>query len=336
MKHLIFGTGLIGGFVGGGLIKAGLDVAFLGRDKQREAMQDGLIVSALEVTEHELPAPIFFSDDSHTRQESIYDVIWLTVKATAVKSCVEQLSNLATDSTVIICCQNGFGSDAPLRAALKNQTILNATVGFNVAQQTPNHLHRSTDGHLVIESHPKLTGLAEKINCDLLPCHEAQDIEAERWAKLQLNLANPVNALADVPTKTMAEDPDYRKVIITLMNELLAITKAKGLKLPKLTALPATWLPRVMGLPNMLYLKLAQKTLAIDPTARVSMWWDLSQNKPTEIQFLNQAVVNAGLELGIDCPINQRIVALIKKVEHGEVQIGISGSELQSLLGLRQ
>ena len=38
--------------------------------------------------------------------------------------------------------------------------------------------------------------------------------------------------------------------------------------------------------------------LEVDPTVRTSMWWDLSQGKPTEIDFLNGAVVAAGRRLG--------------------------------------
>ena len=66
------------------------------------------------------------------------------------------------------------------------------------------------------------------------------------------------------------------------------------------------------------------------------MWWDLSQGKKSEIDFLNAAVVNQGLKLGIDCPKNKRIVELVKEVESGQRKIGVSGSELQALLGINK
>ncbi len=336
MTHLVFGTGLIGGFLAGGLLKAGTNTVMLGREKQRVAMQQGLRISDLNGNQVELAAPVFHTNGTPGLQSCTdFNVIWLTVKCTAVQASLEQLSQLVTPTTIIVCCQNGFGSDEIVSEAFPNNTVLTAIVGFNVAEHEPAHLHRSTDGALVVESHPSLNLFVERLNCALLPAHVSTDINAERWAKLQLNLANPVNALADVPTKTMLEDRSYRVVIAALMRELLSVTSAMDLTLPKLTALPANVLPFIMGLPNFIYLKLAQKTLAIDPSARVSMWWDLSQGKPSEIDYLNHAVVEQGRTLGIDCPINQRIVSLIKQVESGELKIGISGVELQRKLGLR-
>ena len=312
MKHLIFGTGLIGSFLGGGLHNAGFDVSFLARKRQIEAMKSGFTVSALDGPKVALPPPVF----------------------TAVADCMKELENYIKDGSIIVCCQNGFGSEAIVKSSFPNITVLTATVGFNVANQGDQHFHRSTQGSLVVESHDKVKSVVELLDKNLLPSHLSSDIHAERWEKLQLNLANPVNALADIPTKAMTEERDYRLVSAALMSELLKVVNRMGISLPKLTALPASYLPGLMKLPNFLYLRLAQRTLAIDPTARVSMWWDLSQNIKTEIDFLNGSVVNQAKELGIECPVNERIIELIKEVETGKRQMGISGKELQSLLGV--
>ncbi len=336
MKHLVFGTGLIGGFIAGGLIEAGFETQLLGREKHQQAMCKGLVISDLNGHSKNLPAPSFLTlrDGSNANETSTFDIVWLAVKATAVERCLTQLEQLITPATIIICCQNGFGSDCLLRSTFPKNTVLSAVVGFNVAEKSGSHLHRSTDGSLVLESHAKLNDIFLTLNTDTMPTHIVNDIEAQRWAKLQLNLANPVNALADIPTKAMVEDPEYRKVIVALMKELLEVTKAKGIELPKLTPLPARFLPKIMSLPNWLYLILAQKTLAIDPTARVSMWWDLSQDKPSEINYLNQAVVDEGKKWKVACPYNERIVQLIYEVEQGTLTLGLSGIELQKRLGI--
>lgn len=331
MKHLVFGTGLIGGFLAGGLISAGIDTVLLGREKHRRTMKNGLTLTDLNGTELKLKPPCFWD----VKNDVQFDVIWLTVKGSSVASSLEQLNSLVSDNTIIICCQNGFGSDRTIRPELPTHTILNAIVGFNVAEPAAAHLHRSTDGSLVVEAHPMINSAVALINSPLLPAHTSTNIQAERWAKLQLNLANPVNALSDLPTKSMTEDPDFRKVIAVLMRELLLVTEKMKLDLPKLTALPAKLLPSVLSLPNWLYLRLAQKTLAIDPSARASMWWDLSQGKVSEIAYLNQAVVDQGMSLGVDCRYNQRLVQLIREVEQGTIKIGMTGIELQNRLGIK-
>lgn len=328
MTHLVFGTGLIGGFIAGGLIKQGLLTHLLGREKHQTAMRDGLTLSDLEGNESALSAPQF----SHTDDKQLYDFIWLTVKCYSVQRSLEQLRKIVQRSTVIICCQNGFGSSQTLREAFPNNIVLNAVIGFNVAERASNHLHRSTDGWLVVESHQQINDVVAKLDSALLPTKSSADILAERWAKLQLNLSNPVNALADVPVKAMTEDAGYRKIIAALMRELLTVTKQMNLSLPKLTPVPANCLPLIMELPNWLYLKLAHKMLAIDPTARQSMWWDLSQGKESEIMYLNQAVVEQAKHYGIECPVNQKVIELIKAVENGEALIGFSAEQLTQRL----
>ncbi|MEM7359017.1 MAG: 2-dehydropantoate 2-reductase [Pseudomonadota bacterium] len=331
-QHLVFGTGLIGGYLAGTLIAQGFATHLLGRAKSRNDMASGLTIGDYLGNEASVPAPIFIDANESSNFE--YDVIWLTVKCTAIESALETLGKLVTPQTTIICCQNGLGSDEPLRATFPNNPILTAVVGYNVAEPGPGHLHRSTEGKLVIESTELVDSIVAQLNCDLLPTVSSSEILAEQWAKLQLNLANPVNALADVPTKQMTETAGYRKIIAALMAELLMVTKAMNLSLPNVTALPGTWLPTLLRTPDWLYKKIAQKTLAIDPTARVSMWWDLQGKRRTEVDFLNGAVVAHGRALGLVCPVNEKIVNLIHEVEAGKREIGLSPEQMAELLGL--
>ena len=204
-------------------------------------------------------------------------------------------------------------------------------VQFNVVEVEPGHLHRGTEGPVSLESLGAggfSESLAKEVDCALLPVHSCEDMKSLLWAKLQLNLANGVNALADIPIKAMLEQRDYRRCFALLQNELIAVTKARAVVLPKITPVPAHILPKMLTLPNFLFTLLASKMLAIDPAARMSMWWDLSQNKKTEIDFLNGAVVDAGEEFGVDCPANKALVAMIKKAEAGELKRGISAADM--------
>jgi 2-dehydropantoate 2-reductase len=156
------------------------------------------------------------------------------------------------------------------------------------------------------------------------------------WAKLQLNLGNSVNALADIPVKAMLQQRGYRRVIAMLMQELLLVTDKLGISLPKVTSLPAHWIPKVLRLPDFLFQRIANKMLAIDPNVRTSMWWDVSQGKETEIDYLNGAIVAQAQHVGLKCQVNQRIIQLIKaqrSVDHaGRSGQAIEAEELLNLL----
>lgn len=328
MTQLVFGAGLIGGYLAGALNAQGLTTRLVARPNIQAKLESGLTLTDLNNNRAE---SISLSFHSVEHSEAV-SVLWLTVKCTAVAASLADLQTVIGPNTVVICCQNGFGSDQIIRDAFPNNTVLNAVVGFNVAEQAPGHLHRSTDGKLVVEWHPKIARLVQELNCGLLPATCSRQFLADQWAKLQLNLANPVNALADIPVKAMTEDRGYRKIIAALMQELLAVTNALQLELPKITAAPPHLIPHLMRLPNFIFTRIAQKMLAIDPTARTSMWWDVSQGKPSEIEFLNGAVVREGKALGIDCPMNAAIVRLVRQVETGQQTIGLSAAELQTAL----
>ena len=323
--HVIFGAGLIGGYLAGNFLSRGLRTAVVGRANKLAGFKRGLkITDFLGNTAHATEVPEY--------QTGEISALYMTMKCTGVAASIPDLKNIIQTDTIIVCCQNGFGSDQVIRDAFPDNIVLSAVVGFNVAEKQAGHLHRSTDGKFVIEHHPWLAKELEQIDCAALPISSTKNILAERWAKLQLNLANPVNALADVPVKTMTEDAGFRKIIAGLMQEMFLVTDELGIKLPKITAVPAKALPRIMRLPNWLFLRIAQKMLAIDPTARTSMWWDLDQNRTTEIAYINGTIVNEAERLGLSCPLNTRLVKLIQLVENGDAKIGQSAVELNRLL----
>ena len=80
-----------------------------------------------------------------------------------------------------------------------------------------------------------------------------------------------------------------------------------------MTLLAASWLPRILALPNALFRLLANKMLAIDPLARSSMWHDIMARRATEIDFINGAVLDLAQKLKIETPVNRPLVALIKQ-----------------------
>lgn len=326
-QHIIFGAGLVGGYLGATLRYKGESVALVVRPQLRSRYEKGLLLTDFSGNQGEAQGFTLIDSDAKTAPLKA-DFLWLTVKCTGVDVALQQLPDYVGPDTVIICCQNGLGSDAPVKQAFPDNTVLKLMFQFNVASPAENHLHRSTDGEVAIEDHEAVRPLLQRVRSPLLPINAYEDMNPILWAKLQLNLSNAIGALGDITTKAMLEDRDYRKVLVLLMKELLAVTRAQGLDLPKLTGLDAEQLPGFMSLPNWLFKLLGRRMLAIDPNARLSMWWDMKNGKPTEVDHLNGAVVSAGKRLGIDCPCNQTMVELVHAVERGELQQGMSGEYL--------
>lgn len=309
---MVFGAGLIGCYLGGVLSHLAFNTQLICRAATREKLLNGIVLS--DYQQHESP-PIPLQFAEHNSQVK-YDYIWLTVKCTAIEQAILDIAPFVHSNSVIFCCQNGLGSDAPVKHAFPNNTVLRVMVAFNVVERRAGHYHRGSQGECVIEQSVAgsylVENLVDTIKCDYLPVSITNQMSALLWAKLQLNLGNAVNALANIPVKQMLEQRAYRMVIAQLMKELLDVSDRLDITLPKVTSIPAHWIPTVLRLPNFLFKRVANKMLAIDPEVRTSMWWDVSQHKPTEIHFLNGAIVQQANKLGLPCQANQTIVTLIE------------------------
>lgn len=313
-RHLIFGVGLIGGFMAGCFASKGLSVSVFGRESMRKRFAGQLTVTDYLGNEAVTSDIDFVCADDAIKP---FDFVWLTVKCTGLEQALLDMSPFVGPETVILSCQNGLGCDHDVRKAFPCNEVRRVIMASNVAQESDAHLHRGSQGDLFVEEYTCRNGqnLAQQVSCDLLEAQNIENMEAYSWAKLQLNLANAVNALADVPVKVMLGNRAYRRIISGAMSELIAVAHASGIILPKMAAIPMHWIPKVLNTPNVLFSILGAKMMDIDPTVRTSMWWDLSAKRITEVDFLNGAVVNRGHELGIACPVNEKIVALIHDVE---------------------
>ncbi len=334
--HIVFGAGLIGCFLGGVFTALGHDTKLVCRARIKKKLSNGLKLTDYLGNTVEAKTLNFLDPEdlkNDTNKENFCDFLWVTVKCTGVDQASRDIHPMVGPDTIILCCQNGLGSDQIMKERYPQNTVLRVMVHFNVAEIKPGHLHRGSEGSLTIEITPKsedvIAKLSKKINTSIMPVSKTSEIQALLWAKLQLNLGNSVNALANIPVKTMLQQKKYRLVIAALMKELLTVTKTSDIKLPKVTALPGKYIPFVLSLPNFLFNLIANKMLAIDPTVRTSMWWDLSQGKKTEIDYLNGAIVKAAKDLNLHCPANENIIKLIKTIENSREQNqGISASEL--------
>ncbi len=337
--HIIFGAGLIGGFLGGILTSLDITTKLVCRPSTKKKLNNGLkltdyLGNATTVDTIDFIEP---QDAVDKNQKAIQcDFLWITVKCTGIEQASKDITPFVGPDTILLCCQNGLGSDTIIRKKFPKNPVLRVMVPFNVAEPNPGHLHRGSEGKLTIEIDGKhnlaIETLAANMNTPLMPVDTTKEMRALLWAKLQLNLGNSVNALANIPVKKMLEQRYYRLVIAALMKELLLVTNSLHITLPKLTALPAKYIPFVLSLPNFLFNLVANKMLAIDPTVRTSMWWDLSQGKKTEIDYLNGSIVNSGKTIGTASPVNTTIINLIKQIEKdNELNIprkGISSQEL--------
>jgi Ketopantoate reductase PanE/ApbA len=83
MRHAVLGAGGVGGLVGGMLAKAGHPVTLLVRPGRGEQYPDRVSVQSEALGSFEAPVRVA------ERLEGEFDVVWITVKATALEAALE-------------------------------------------------------------------------------------------------------------------------------------------------------------------------------------------------------------------------------------------------------
>ena len=305
-QHIVFGAGLIGCYIGAVLTNLGFTTSLVCRPKVKENLKAGIKLTDYQNNQLEIPHIQVIDSDKLAQTQQTgkpADFLWITVKCTGVEKAAVDIAPLVSPQTVIFCCQNGLGSDAIVKQLYPDNIVLRVMVPFNVVEIAPGHFHRGSEGHLVTEFDDRcaemVKSLVALINSPALPFVTTTDMQAMMWAKLQLNLSNSVCALADIPVKAMLEQRGYRIIIAQLMTELLLVTDLLDIKLPKLTAVSAHIIPRILRLPDFIFKIVANKMLAVDPNVRSSMWWDVSQGKQTEIEHINGAILKHATILNV-------------------------------------
>jgi 2-dehydropantoate 2-reductase len=111
MRHAILGAGGVGGLVGGALVKTGHPVTLLVRPGRRDYYPERLSVQSETLGIFE--APVRLAD----RLDEPLDVVWITVKATALEAALHSVSKEQLGSSVVVPLLNGVDHVGLLRDA---------------------------------------------------------------------------------------------------------------------------------------------------------------------------------------------------------------------------
>ncbi len=245
------------------------------------------------------------------------DLVLVTVKSAGTAQAGSELGAVLKPDAVVLSLQNGIGNAQVLRQSLPRHTVLDGMVPFNVLNRGCGAFHQGSEGDLAAADHAALRAVQPLFDLAGLPLQLYADMLPVQWAKLLLNLNNPVNALSNRPLKEQLSQRAFRRCVALAQREALALLDAAGIRPARLTPLPAHWIPAMLSLPDAAFRVAANRMLRIDPLARSSMWEDLQAGRQTEIDWLGGEVLRLAERLGRAAPVNSRLMDLIRQAEHG-------------------
>jgi 2-dehydropantoate 2-reductase len=315
----VAGAGSIGCYVGGCLALEGRVVAFLGRPALAEEVGcHGMRISDLGEDDRTLaPGAVALTADP-VAALAWADIILVTVKSGATEGIAELIARHARVGAVVVSLQNGIGNVDRLSARLKGKcTVVGGMVPFNVVQTREAdgrpRFHRATSGTLLVGA--GIGGLRSLLDVRGVSVAEHADIAAVQWGKLLFNLNNALNALSGLPLAAELGDQRWRRLLAQQIDEALAVLKASNIRAAPIERVPPGLIPLILRLPDAVFRLAARRMLAIDPQARSSMWEDLERRRPTEIDYLQGAIVDMAGKVGASVPTNARVAGLVREAE---------------------
>jgi 2-dehydropantoate 2-reductase len=291
MNIVVLGAGAIGSLYGAKLASAH-DVTLIARpDHVRAIERDGLRLEGVESRTIRLRAA--------TAVDRIGPdtLILLTTKVSASAAALEPIAPLVRDDTTILCVQNGLGSEAIAKQAVDGRcVVLRGITQFGAIFRAPGVIDYVVAGHTLIEPHPRSAGIAELLTACELDGRVTGDIRAAIWRKLIFNcVINPITSILRCQVGQIA-DPRLDPLKSLVIDECVRVAAADGVRL------------------EIDFLKIIGDVFGSSKNI-ASMLQDLERGRPTEIDYMNGAVVALGSRYGIGCPVNEALTQIVKALE---------------------
>ncbi|WP_299351877.1 2-dehydropantoate 2-reductase [uncultured Shimia sp.] len=327
---VVAGAGSVGCFVGGLLARGAYDVTLLLRPALAETLlRQGLTLTSFTGMDEEL-SPDMFGIQTDPSCLAKADIILVTVKSGSTEEMGRLIAQYASEDAVIVSLQNGVGNAGILKDMLPERDVRAGMVSFNVVNLGGGRFHRGTSGDILIQKGPG--HVARTLSVMDLTFHERKSMIQIQWGKLLINLNNALNALSGLTLREQLDSMPWRRLMSDQMAEALRVLEKAGIETapPLGTPIPMRFIPKILRLPSPLFRRIARSMLTIDPQARSSMWEDLEQGRPTEIEELQGMIVELARENGMTAPLNQNAAELIREAERrGDGPPGLSAHEIR-------
>lgn len=299
MRIAVMAAGAVGGYFGARMAAARHDVSFIARGANLETIRtNGLKVESVHGDLH-LPNPNVTDDPAKIGP---VDIVLFAVKLWDTEKAAEQARPLVGPDTRVITLQNGVDSVERLAPILGADKVVAGSAYIATVISAPGVVtHTSKFARMVcgrIDGKPdaRLKAFTDAAQAAGIDIALSDAIDRERWQKFVFLVGlSGATGTTRKPLGPILADPDTRAFFHSLMREVVAIGRAKGV------ALPADFADDRM--------KFGESS---PPNFKASLLHDLERGNRLEIDWLAGKVVEVGRALGMPTPANEAVYAVLK------------------------
>lgn len=303
MKIVFFGAGGVGGYFGGRLAQAGVDVSFVARGAHLAAIRrDGLRIASPKGDAH--VTHVRASDDPADLGPA--DVVFLTVKMYDVDTAASALRPLVGPDTLVVTLQNGVEATDMVARRIGRAHVAGGVAYVAAVIAEPGLIrHTALDALIVGEldgaMSPRLLALRDAVSTAGFSFTASPDIRVDLWSKfVRLSVFSGMTSVMRSPVGVLRAHPPLLEMMAAAVDEALAVGRAQGVPLGD-------------GVKDEVFAMFR----GVPPQAKSSMLEDLERGRPLELPWLSGAVVRLGREAGVATPVHATIETLLAPLVHG-------------------
>lgn len=314
MRIAVIGTGAIGGTIAALLDRAGHEVEVTARGAGLTAIARHGI--RLDGAWGEHVAPVAASQ----RLSAAPELAFLCTKAQDAESAMIE-NRAALHGIPVVVVQNGLEGLEIANRILPDSDCVGALALYAAQYVDAGHVTVTATGATYLGAGAGEPGPAARLAAATLntamPAVATPNFIGCQWAKLVINMVNAVPAVTGLSVQQTIRDRALGRIVTAAMRETVRVGFAvgirygslQGLSQPALRAFAASplWAGRL--LPAMMARRMgARPNLG-------STLQSIRRGQPTEVDYLNGAVVSAAAAIGGTAPVNAALVAAVHEVE---------------------
>lgn len=295
MTYSVIGMGAIGGYYGGRLANAGLEVNFLSHSDYAYVVEHGLRVDSCD-GDFYLPHINAYHTPADMPKT---DVVVVGLKTVNNHLLPELLSPIIKEDTVVVLIQNGIGLEADLQAVFPKLHIV-AGLAFICSSKTkPGHVNHQCYGFINLGNYSCPQERFDQLLGDFRQAGiQAAEVpyEEARWKKAVWNMPfNGMTVALDTSTDKLLANPATRQLIYDQMMEVIGAANALGID-----TITSDFADQMI--------QMTDEMVPYSP----SMKLDYDFHRPMEIYYLYSRPIEEARKAGFDMPKLAMLEALLK------------------------
>lgn len=234
MKLLFLGAGATGGYFGGRLAAAGVDVTFLVRPTRAARMRDRPLRIESPLGDVTVPAKVVTRDDLG---RASYDLVVLSCKAYDLDEAIATIGPAVGEATCVLPVLNGLAHLDRLDAAFGRDRVFGglcqiaATLAEDGVVRHLNRTHLLVFGARVAQQQAFGKALLGQLSGHGFDAQLSDDILLEMWEKwVLLATLAAVTCLMRAPIGDIVAAPEGEAIVTETLGECAAVAAAAGAK----------------------------------------------------------------------------------------------------------